>query len=35
VLLAGLDATPAQQTLQLQAVFCDDTIERRPEVVRK
>lgn len=33
--VAGIDASPEQQTLQLQAVFCDDTIERRPEVVRK
>ncbi len=26
---------PQQQKQQLQAVFCDDTIERRPEVVEK
>ena len=33
--MAGTNATPQQQKQQLQAVFCDDTIERRPEVVEK
>ncbi len=33
--MAGTNATPEQQKQQLQAVFCDDTIERRPEVVEK
>ena len=33
--MAGTNATPAQQKQQLQAVFCDDSIERRPEVVEK
>jgi pimeloyl-ACP methyl ester carboxylesterase len=33
--MAGTSATPEQQKRQLQAVFCDDTIERRPEVVEK
>ncbi len=32
---AGTNATPQQQKQQLQAVFCDDTIERRPEVIEK
>ena len=33
--LAGTSATAVQQKQQLQAVFCDDTIERRPDVVEK
>ena len=33
--LAGTSATPEQQKLQLQAVFCDDTIDRRPDVIEK
>jgi pimeloyl-ACP methyl ester carboxylesterase len=33
--MAGTNATPEQQKRQLQAVFCDDTIERRPETVEK
>jgi 3-oxoadipate enol-lactonase len=33
--MAGTNATPPQQKQQLEAVFCDDTIERRPEVVEK
>jgi pimeloyl-ACP methyl ester carboxylesterase len=33
--MAGTNATSQQQKQQLQAVFCDDTIERRPEVVEK
>ena len=33
--MAGTNATPQQQKQQLQAVFCDDTIEHRPEVVEK
>ena len=33
--MAGTNATPEQQKQQLQAVFCDDTIERRPEVIEK
>ncbi len=33
--VAGANATIEQQKLQLKAVFTDDTIERRPEVVKK
>jgi len=33
--MAGTNATPAQQHQQLQAVFCDDTIANRREVVEK
>jgi len=33
--VAGPKATPEQQRLQLQAVFSDDTINNRPEVVAK
>jgi pimeloyl-ACP methyl ester carboxylesterase len=33
--IAGTNATPQQQKQQLQAVFCDDTIEHHPEVVEK
>jgi len=33
--MAGTSATPAQLKQQLQAVFCDNTIEHRPEVVEK
>ena len=33
--VAGTNVTPEQQRLQLQAVFCDDTIDNRPEVVEK
>ena len=33
--MAGTNATPAQQHQQLQAVFCDNTIENRGEVVEK
>ena len=33
--VAGPSATPEQQKLQLKAVFCDETIERRPDVVEK
>jgi pimeloyl-ACP methyl ester carboxylesterase len=34
-IMAGTNANPEQQKQQLQAVFCDNTIERRPEVVSK
>jgi pimeloyl-ACP methyl ester carboxylesterase len=34
-IMAGTNATPEQQKQQLQAVFCDDTIEHRPEAVEK
>lgn len=33
--IAGTNATPEQQKQQLQAVFCDDTIEHRPGVIEK
>ncbi len=33
--VAGVNATPEQQKLQLKAVFTDDTIERRHDVVAK
>jgi len=33
--VAGTGATSEQQRKQLQAVFCDNTIEHRPEVVEK
>jgi pimeloyl-ACP methyl ester carboxylesterase len=32
---AGSSATAAQRQLQLKATFCDETIERRPELVEK
>ncbi len=34
-IVAGTGATPEQQKLQLKAVFCDETLERRPEVVEE
>ncbi len=34
-IVAGTGATPEQQKLQLKAVFCDDTLEHRLDVVEK
>jgi pimeloyl-ACP methyl ester carboxylesterase len=34
-ILAGTGATPEQEKLQLKALFCDETSEKRPDVIEK